>query len=231
MSRGFESLADSLIAKGTHPDTIYTKLAEHMDKNGVPMFSFRRYADRPEIVRLFNERGTHATAPDKSAVLAPLLRAAYKPGETPLDGALPGQATNDMLAEALVERDRLASFARWLISMDAMDTEAGWTLRKTVSLNDIIARAHMALGPECGQSEVPPMEPVPEYVYLVSYAFNNGLNGFGASEIRATAPLNSWAEVRKLKTAIAEPVAGRVPLDANAIVILNWILLSGPKAA
>jgi hypothetical protein len=42
--------------------------------------------------------------------------------------------------------NQLADFARWLISMDAMNTEAGWTLRKTVSLNDIIERAREALG-------------------------------------------------------------------------------------
>ena len=73
--------------------------------------------------------------------------------------------------------------------------------------------------------------PMPEYVYLVSYQFNsNGRSGFGSSEIRSTGPLNSWAEVQKLRTAIAQPVGGRIQLVADGIVILNLILLSGPEA-
>lgn len=107
MSKSFETIADTLIGQGTDPETIYNKLAEHMDKNGVPMMSLKRYGDQPAIVRLFGERGVTTTTPDRTAVIAPLLRAAYKPGQMSALGYLPPDKATNMLADALVRVDEL----------------------------------------------------------------------------------------------------------------------------
>lgn len=121
MYNSFEAIADSLIGKGTDPETIYQKLAAWMDGNGVPLTSFKRYCDQPAIVRLFGERGISSTACAKMAVIAPLLRAAYKPGQMPLDGHLPDEKTSDMLADALVRINELTDAltnARYEVAME-----------------------------------------------------------------------------------------------------------------
>jgi hypothetical protein len=77
----------------------------------------------------------------------------------------------------------------------------------------------------------PELEEVPEYVYFVSFTFGdvNG-SGSGSSSIWRTTPITSWADVEDVTAGVAaKHQRNGHPVRRESVVILNFILLSGPK--
>jgi hypothetical protein len=66
------------------------------------------------------------------------------------------------------------------------------------------------------------------YTYFVSYSHGAG---FGSMSLVFRRPIDSWSAVQSATAVAAKEVQRRMPdrsVTANDIMILNWILLSGP---
>jgi hypothetical protein len=69
------------------------------------------------------------------------------------------------------------------------------------------------------------------YTYFVSYSHVSPTrgSGSGATSVVLAEPVVDWDGVEELTAAVFDSYSGTMPL--SAIVILNFILLSGPKEA
>lgn len=67
------------------------------------------------------------------------------------------------------------------------------------------------------------------YTYFVSYSHASRLHGtgFGSTSVVLAEPVTDWQGIEALTAGAIENNAGRLP--GAAIVIVNFILLSGPE--
>lgn len=71
------------------------------------------------------------------------------------------------------------------------------------------------------------------YNYFVSYSYGDGRSqGFGSTHVMRLMPVTSYADVLDLTESVIENQSrGGIQLRPEGVVIVNFILLSGPKEA